>query len=45
MNLKLTYFKALCNELLLLEVVLHSIPLERIRPFEIDEQERNDLFY
>lgn len=45
MNLKLTYFKALCNELIRLKVRQRSNSLEKIRPFEIDEQERNDLFY
>ncbi|MCO6557708.1 MAG: tyrosine-type recombinase/integrase [Gilliamella sp.] len=39
MNLELTYFKAMFNELIRLGEWQHSNPLERIRPFKTDEQE------
>ena len=39
MNLELTYFKAMFNELIRLGEWQHSNPLERISPFKTDEQE------
>ena len=39
MNLELTYFKALFNELIRLGEWQHNNPLERVRSFKTDEQE------
>lgn len=39
MNLELTYFKAMFNELIRLGEWQHNNPLERIRSFKTDEQE------
>ncbi|WP_392565169.1 tyrosine-type recombinase/integrase [Utexia brackfieldae] len=39
MNLELTYFKAMFNELIRLGEWLHNNPLERVRSFKTDDQE------